>query len=295
MEVRVVVPPAAQDAVSSVFFDHGSLGLTEEEGSDPARGPYVLLRGYFEKKTFAEDRDSFEADLKAMLEKSGSGSPRVWIEELPYGDWAEGWKKYFKPRRVGKSLVVAPTWEEFEPAPGDVVLRVDPGMAFGTGQHETTSLCLAALEEHAARFAGARVLDVGTGSGILAIGAVKLGASSAIGIDVDPEAVTAARENVEANGLDGRIEISATPLEKVPGTFPVVVANILAEALIAMAEPLGARVAPGGMIVLSGILHHLGPEVWRAFLARGFERIDEKRDGEWVCLLAEAGSRSGST
>lgn len=282
MEVRVVVPPAAVDAISGFFFDKNSLGLTEEEGSDPERGRYVLLRAYFEKAAFEADI-KFEKQLRAALKKAEAGKPKIWIEEMPYGDWAEGWKKYFKPRKMGERVVVAPTWEEYEPKPGELLVRIDPGMAFGTGQHETTTLCVRALEEFVKP--GMRVLDVGTGTGILALVAVLLGAESAWGVDNDPEAITAALENVEPNGMTGKIRLDATPLAKVDGQYPVVVANILAEALISMAAPLSARVAPGGVLILSGILAHLGGKVADAYRALGFPDPDVRKDGEWVCLV----------
>ena len=289
IEVRVVVPPAASDPISGFFFDKGSLGITEEEGSDPQRGPFVLLRAYFESAAFRADT-RFEAELREALAASNAGSPRIWVDEMPYGDWAEGWKKYFKPRKLGRRVVVAPTWEEYTPTGDELLVRIDPGMAFGTGQHETTTLCVRALEDVLESApAGTRVLDVGTGSGILALAAVKLGAAWAWGVDNDPEAVTAALENVEANGMTAeQVRIDVTPIEKVDGRYPVVVANILAEALIAMARPLAARVAPGGVLILSGILANLAPKVAEAYRTQGFPEPEARRDGEWVCLVARA-------
>lgn len=285
MEVRVVVPPAASDAISGFFFEKGSIGITEEEGADPQRGPFVLLRAYFEAAPFKADA-SFKTELEEALVTAGAGKPRIWIDEMPYGDWAEGWKQYFKPRKLGHRVVVAPTWEEYAPKGEELVVRIDPGMAFGTGQHETTALCVRALEDVVTP--GAKVLDVGTGSGILALVAVLLGAESAWGVDNDPEAVTAANENVDANTLQGRVRIDATPLDDVDGRYPIVVANILAEALIAMARPLSARVEPGGALILSGILAHLGPKVAEAYRGQGFPEPEVRRDGEWVCLVARA-------
>ncbi len=278
VEVRVVVPPAAVDVITGFFFDKGSLGTTEETGTDPTRGEYVLVRAYFEKI----DRGPFEKELLSALEAAGAPKTRIWVDDLPYGDWAEGWKKYFTPRKVGARVVIAPTWEKYDAKGDEIVVRVDPGMAFGTGQHETTALCLRALEEVVTP--GTRVLDVGTGSGILAIAAVLLGAASAHGTDIDVEATAAARENVDANGLAAKVTIDESPLEKL-GSFPVVVANILAETLIDMAAALAAKVDRGGVLVLSGILHHLGPKVAEAYAAHGFPRMETARDGEWVCLV----------
>lgn len=288
VEVRVVVPPDAVDPVSSFFFDKGSLGITESEGKDAAHGDHVQLQAYFDSEPFAGFAASFEQELRRALEMADAGTPRIWVDSLPFGDWAESWKKYFKPRKIGKRLVVAPTWEEYTPTGDELVVRVDPGMAFGTGQHETTSLCMEALEELVPPRAGGRVLDVGTGTGILAIAAVLLGASSGHGTDIDPEAITAALENVAANGLASRLVIDQATLGTIHETFPIVVANILAEALIEMAPALVPKVAPGGALVLSGILAHLAPGVRAAYQANGLTRIDERTQGEWVCLVAQA-------
>lgn len=285
-EVRVVVPPDGVDAVSGFFFEWESLGVTEEEGTDPSRGAYVLLRAYFAEEALAARRAEFEAALRERLAAAGAGKTRIWVDEVLYGDWAEGWKQYFKPRKVGRRLVVAPTWEEYEPKGDELVVRVDPGMAFGTGQHETTSLCMQALEDLVVP--GARVLDVGTGTGILAIAAVLLGAEGGLGVDNDPEAVTAARENVAANGLEDRLRMEDTPVEAVEGRYPLVVANILAEVLIVLAPALVARMEPGGALVLSGILAHLAPSVIEAYRAHGLPEPQVRRDGEWVCLVLRA-------
>ncbi len=305
IEVRVIVPPEAVEAVSAFCFDRGSTGITEEtevQGdprerarpgrTDPSGEPRILLRIYFAEATYRADT-ALEADLRRALREAGAGSPRVWVDEVAYGNWAEGWKAHFKPRSIGRRLVVAPSWERVEPQEGRVVVRVDPGMAFGTGQHETTSLCLVALEDAIGRADpadGLSVLDVGTGSGILAIAAVRLGASRAVGIDNDPEAVAAARENVAENGLEGTVAIDGRPLEAVDGRFPIVVANILAEALIAMAPSLAAKVEPGGALILSGILSHLAGSVADAYRARGFSNPEVRREGEWVCLVTHAPS-----
>lgn len=285
VEVRVVVPPDAVDAVSGFFFDQGSLGITETEGKDPERGPYVLLQAYFDDEPFRAIAAEFEKELRDALTDAGAGSPRIWVDELPFGDWAEGWKKYFKPRRIGKRVIVAPTWEEYSPQGDDVVVRVDPGMAFGTGQHETTSLCLEALEELVKEKPAARVLDVGTGTGILMIAAVLLGAASAHGTDIDPEAITATRENVENNALSAKVTVDAARPSAVPGTFDIVVANILAEALIALAPEIAPKVAPQGALVLSGILAHLADGVVTAYAKEGLSRCDRRQQGEWVCLV----------
>jgi ribosomal protein L11 methyltransferase len=203
--------------------------------------------------------------------------------EVPDEDWGEGWKKDLRPLDVGR-VRVRPSWIDAPPPPGAVEVVLDPGMAFGTGSHPTTSLCLAGLSDLLAGRAGASVLDVGTGSGLLAIAARKLGAGRVAGNDEDPIAVEVARENAERNGV--ALELTVDPVERIPGTFDVVVANILANVLVALAPSLAAKVAPGGVLLLSGILGPQEEEVRRAHVAQGLAPVTggDRRDGEWSLL-----------
>jgi ribosomal protein L11 methyltransferase len=208
------------------------------------------------------------------------------IVEVPDEDWGEGWKKDFRPLDVGR-VRVRPSWIDAPPPPGMVEVVLDPGMAFGTGTHPTTALCLAALSDLLGARPGASVLDVGTGSGLLAIAARKLGAGRVAGNDDDPVAVRVARENAERNGA--ALELTGAPVEAIPGTFDVVVANILANVLVALAPALAAKVAPGGVLLLSGILHPQEDEVRRAHVAAGLAPLPggDRREGEWSLLALE--------
>jgi ribosomal protein L11 methyltransferase len=205
------------------------------------------------------------------------------VVDVPDEDRGEGWKNDIRPHDLGR-VRVRPSWI-VEPTPsGAVEVVLDPGMAFGTGSHATTSLCLAALSDVLGGRPGASVLDVGTGSGLLAIAARKLGAGRVAANDNDPVAVDVARENAERNGA--LLELTLDPVERIPGTFDVVVANILANVLVELAPVLAAKVAPGGVLLLSGILGPQEDEVRRAQVAQGLVPVPggDRRDGEWSLL-----------
>ena len=203
-------------------------------------------------------------------------------------DWAEAWKAHFPVLRVGRRIVIQPTWREPEARAGDVVLELDPGMAFGTGLHPTTRLSLAALEAVGERGAldGARVLDVGCGSGILAIAAAKLGAASVLGVDTDPIAVEATESNAARNGLAGVIRARAGSLPSAEAPFDVIAANLIASILVALAPALAAELRPGGTIVASGIFVDREAEVRAAFESAGLALGDRSTEGDWVALEA---------
>ena len=193
-------------------------------------------------------------------------------------DWANAWKAFYKPLRVGRRLVVTPPWEHPELAPDDLPLIIDPGMAFGTGSHPTTQLCLTALEEYITP--GASVADVGTGSGILAIAAAKLGASPVAASDNDPLAVKIARENAAVNG------VSVTVTDALPeGRYAVLVANILADVIIGLGADLTARLWPAGILIVSGIIDTREADVQAALQGLGLAHLETRRQAEWVALV----------
>ncbi|NTW99455.1 MAG: 50S ribosomal protein L11 methyltransferase [Geobacteraceae bacterium] len=210
-------------------------------------------------------------------------------------DWSSSWKVHFKPLRVGKHLLIVPTWEEAAQLPGDLVLRIDPGMAFGTGGHETTRLCLELLEqvmEKSYLASAPSLLDLGTGSGILAMAASLLGAGRVLALDIDPDAVVVARENLVLNQLAEQIECGTTPLESLTEHFDIILANILAEELVRLAPFLAAQLQPGGSLILSGILAEKEPLVRQGFASQSLKYCQTDTAGEWVAMLYrnEAGS-----
>jgi ribosomal protein L11 methyltransferase len=203
-------------------------------------------------------------------------------------DWANAWKAHFPVLRVGRRIVIRPTWRRHRRQPGDVVLALDPGMAFGTGLHPTTRLCLASLESLADRgvLDGARVLDVGSGSGILSIAAARLGAASVLAVDVDPIAVEASAANARRNGLARRIRSRGGSSPSGEGRFDVVLANLIASLLVALVDGLVEDLLPGGTLLASGIFANREAEVVAAFEARGLVIARRWTEGDWVALEA---------
>lgn len=212
-----------------------------------------------------------------------AGARMVVRRSVADEDWAECWKQFYHPRRIGKTLVICPSWERHDPAPEERMLVLDPGMAFGTGYHASTALCMELLEEHLLVASAPRVLDVGIGSGILSISALLLGADRVLGVDHDPVAVRVARENLELNALGDRAEVRQ--FEGVPdGSFDLILANLVAQVLVDLADDLACAVARGGRLVAGGIVEERRDEVVRALQAGGLELEAELEREAWVGL-----------
>jgi ribosomal protein L11 methyltransferase len=211
------------------------------------------------------------------------------LEESPDVDWSEAWKEGLGPIAAGR-VWVRPSWVDARPPPGRAEVVLDPGMAFGTGTHPTTALCLAALSDLLAEHPGAAVLDVGTGSGLLAIAAAKLGAGRVVATDVDPVALEVAGENARRNGVSP--ELTGLQPERLEGAFDVVVANILANTLVELAPAVAGKVAPGGAVLLAGILGPQEEEVRSAYRRAGLlpSTGEDRRDGEWSLLVLRRGA-----
>jgi ribosomal protein L11 methyltransferase len=271
--------PELAEPWSAELWDLGALGVevrdgegTPMPGQAPPRGRAVLV-GWF-------------ADAAGAEEARAALGGRV--EEVADRDWGEAWKAGLGPVAIGRVLV-RPSWIRAEPPAGAVEVVLDPGMAFGTGTHPTTALCLAALSDLLGERPGASVLDVGTGSGLLAIAAHKLGAGRVRANDNDPVAVEVAGENAARNGA--RVELSGEPLEAIDGRYDLVVANILANTLVELAPAVAAHLAEGGVAVVSGILVAQEDEVRAAYAAAGLADAPAscRRDGEWSLLAFRRG------
>jgi ribosomal protein L11 methyltransferase len=302
LEVSVAADIEAVEAVSEILGRAAPGGTSVEpafelvdEGLgarvDPSRPS--IVRAYLPARDRAAAEQSVAELTEALghlqafgLRPIGELTTRIVHET----DWAEAWKAHFPVLRVGRRVVIRPTWRRHRAATDDVVLALDPGMAFGTGLHPTTRLCLASLERLSDRgvLAGARVLDVGCGSGILAIAAAKLGADSVLGMDTDPIAVEATTANAARNGLGGRIAARPGSLPSGEAPYGVVVANLIASLLVTLAPLLRDELRPAGTLLASGIFVDREPEVRAAFEAVGLAVADRDVEGEWVALEARA-------
>lgn len=298
VEISVEADLEAVEAVSEILGRVAPAGTSVEPGFElvdeglGARvdaGKPAIVRAYVE----ATDPENVERTVEEVTQALGHLQVfdlrpigEVTTRLVDEADWAEEWKRHFPVLRVGRRLVIRPTWRRHRAAPGEVVLALDPGMAFGTGLHPTTRLCLAALERLADRGAidGRRVLDVGCGSGILAIGAVRLGAASALGVDTDPLAIEATAANARRNRLGRRITARAGSLPTGEGPFDVVLANLIAALLVRLAPDLRAELAPSGTLLASGIFIDRETEVREAFEAAGLRVADRLAEGDWVAL-----------
>ena len=233
-----------------------------------------------------EELEAFIAKLSRLYPAALFSPPA--LSAVNAEDWSNSWKVHFKPLRVGKHLLIVPTWEEAVPQSDDLVIRIDPGMAFGTGGHETTRLCLEMLEsvmEDGPLLTVPSLLDLGTGSGILAMTASLLGAGRILALDIDPDAVVVARENLALNQLSDNVECGTDPLESLTERFDIILANILAEELVRLAPYLTDRLLPGGSLILSGILAEKEQLVRRGFDSQPLKYSRTASAGEWVAML----------
>ena len=303
IEITISTNTEGADIVSEALLRQGAVGtqiIDRADVPDPSKpnGFWELIdpkmidempedvqvKAWFEN---VEALRGLENCLQALPRLTGMdlGSLAVSQQGVQEQDWSECWKQYYKPFRAGQHLVIKPSWESWEAAPGDLIIELDPGMAFGTGTHETTAMCVEMIEKH---YHGGKVLDVGTGSGILAIAAARLGADSVLGVDIDPMAVRVARENVEKNGLSRVIDIRqgdlVAGLENVQCEFAV--ANILADVIALLAGPLKAHLTAKATFVCSGILKEREQDVVDVLTKNGYQLFDRMQKGDWVALAA---------
>lgn len=296
LEMRLAVPDQAVDLVAQALADLGSTGTTSAEktlDTFTVPAPETLandpvLKAYF---VYPDNPERLCHRVRQALRELAAVFPELADTDLEYReladqDWARNWQQHFPPLRVSNQLIICPSWIDWPKTRDEVVLTLDPGQAFGTGTHATTALCLAALADH---FATARpprrVLDVGTGSGILAMAGAALGADTVVACDIDPDACRVAADNISRNHLDGRIAVTDQPLEHLPGDYDLVLANILAAENIRLGPALFSHVGHLGRLVLSGILVEQESQVVEAFAAFPLELLASNHRDEWSCLV----------
>ena len=287
LQVSVTVDGEIAEAVADVMsrFAPGGVAIEVQGERIPLTGGTATVKAYLPS---GPDTTRVQKKVEEALWHLGQISPipEPSFSTVAEEDWADAWKEHFYPVRIGERIVVKPTWREFEAAPGDVILELDPGMAFGTGLHPTTQMCLLALEERIEP--GMCVLDLGTGSGILALAAAKLGAAAVLALDTDPVAVTAAQENVRRNGVAERVTVVHGSLNHVADTYDLVVVNILAKVIVALAgEGLAERVKPRGGWVAAGIIEPQVGEVVAALEAAGLQVTARRQISDWVTLIGK--------
>ena len=303
-EVKIRIPTAHTDEAAAIAHMAVPYGIYIEDYSDLEQGAREIARiDLIDEDLLARDRatsiihlyidpqDNPPEAVAFLRERlTAAGIPHeVDAEAVREEDWANNWKKYFKPLPVGDKLLICPSWETADNPDNRKLLSIDPGMAFGTGGHDTTRLVLETLERHITD--GCDFLDIGCGSGILSIAACLLGAGRALGVDIDALAVRTAKENGELNGLtEPKYTILKGDLAKdVTGKYPVIAANIVADAIIALSPAVPALLADGGVYIVSGIIDSREQDVLTALADCGFAVVERHAHGGWLCLVCNRG------
>ena len=294
LELSVKTPPEFVEPLSQIFYryGHGGVSVEVEGGYNPDEGETaptpetVTLKTYLPMNSTAEGR-RHQIDVGVRLVAHVGDISPLQEAVLEETEWQDSWKQHFHTLHIGRRIVISPSWRSYDPKRSEIVITIDPGMAFGTGHHPTTKMCLERLEDLVAP--GMDVLDAGCGSGILSIAAANLGATSVLGLDVDSVAVRVARQNVRLNRREHivRVALGSLPHHEVkPRSYDVAVANISALIVSEMAGALTASVKPGGKIVASGILVDNRDKVEQALVSAGTLLVETNVEGDWVTLVA---------
>jgi ribosomal protein L11 methyltransferase len=296
LRVELLAPEELTDALTNFLTEIGAQGAFQEspepQNTDGCPVPHQretlnaflpcdvnLERSLRALQTYLDSL----AELFPALEK-----PSLRTEVIRDPDWGEAWKKYFKPFRVNRNLVIKPTWEPFTPSGTDIVIEIDPGMAFGTGQHASTKMCLEAIEAirlEDRTFSKSHVLDVGTGTGILGIACAKLGAGRVLCVDNDGQATKIAQKNILINHVEDRVTVACREITTLMEPFSLIVANLTAKVLIELFSHLVRLVSPGGYLIISGIIEQNKPDIESRFLDRTFSLRHLITEREWVCYI----------
>lgn len=304
-EITILTTPEAEELITATLYETGVGGVNIEDPSliDEANRSTKnwdvmdedVIKKYSEEKCLIKAYYSPETNMEEVMLKINDGIEtaklfvdvgdiKVTSSTVNEQDWENNWKQYYKPVYIGEHIVVKPIWEEIETKENDIVIELDPGMAFGTGTHETTRMCLEIMEKTIK--CGDEVLDIGTGSGILSIGAVKMGAKSSFAVDIDPLAVKIVGENAEVNGVQNKITtVCGNLAEKVTGKYDVIVANIIADAIIMLSPDVKPFMKEGSIYITSGIINHRLDDVLSCLKECGFNIKEVVTEGEWAAVI----------
>jgi ribosomal protein L11 methyltransferase len=307
IELQVITTTEASDAVSNILYEEGAVGVMIEDPNDfrtlstdskswdyveeellKRIGEDAKVKGYFISEAF--DSSMLRAVEKRIeqLDEFGldKGKGLVSTNEVDEEDWANAWKRFYKPVRVGERVVIKPTWEAYDAGEDEIIVELDPGMAFGTGTHETTIMCVKLLEKYVR--SGSTVFDVGCGSGILGITAAKLNAAKVICVDIDETSCKVSRENAEINKVENRLDIRCgNLLDVVADKADVIIANIIADVIISFSEDVMKFLEKDGIFISSGIIKDRRDEVLRKLRETGFNVLEVLEMGEWCAIAAE--------
>ena len=281
IEMTVEVHPAAHESVSAFLFDLGCRGVVFGEKGMPFLKAYLPMTGRFEE--LRGRMEVFLHRLKEFFPEAAQSS--LHFAKIQDEDWSLTWRRHFRVQRITKKLTVVPSWEPLPQVSGGVMIRMDPGPAFGTGAHPTTRMCLESIENLYPQ-GDWTVLDVGTGSGILAIYAAKLGAHKILAVDTDPDALRWAERNIELNRCSAFIELSSKPVHELSGVFSLLVANLTRDALFELLPEFQRLIKDNGAMILSGLLREQVQAVQQPIARLGLKDIQVVNQAEWACITA---------
>lgn len=307
IEVQIKTTTEAEEAVANILYELGVGGLAIEDPNDilafakneddwdyidPSLLKQdfegVIIKGYFPESEDLIDKIEL---IKQNVEKIpqynlDKGLGEVTTTEVYEKDWAESWKKYYKPKKIGEKIVVKPTWEEYEEKSGEIIVELDPGMAFGTGTHETTTMCIRALEKYTKP--NSTIFDIGCGSGILSIAAAKLGGKRVVGVDLDELPVKVSKENVKLNKVSDVVEIRrGNLLDVVDEKADIIVSNIIAEVIVTLASDIVPYLKGDSIFISSGIIIEKVDMVVNALLKEGFKVLEISKMNGWACIVSK--------
>ena len=307
IEVRVITKSEALEPVSGIFYSLDCKGVAIEDPEDilgreqgpltwdfadinvlEHKGKVAVVKAYFAEEDNIEEILGYVNEKLVELKEMGIdlGEAKVEHEKMYEEDWANTWKQYYKPSKVGEKIVVKPIWEEYEQKEGELVVNLDPGMAFGTGTHETTSMCIQQLEKYVKQ--DSKVFDIGCGSGILAIAAAKLGANDVLAVDLDEVAVKVSKENIELNKVEDKVKaLHGNLMEVVSDKADIVVANIIADIIKILAKDIKNFMKDDAVFISSGIIHAKVDEVKASLEENGLEIIEVQSLGEWNAIVSK--------